>query len=105
MNKGEVTGGSRKLHNEELHELNCSRYIIRVIKIKEIEMGVARITHGRDEKYVKNFGQKPERKEPLGSRRHSFGDKITNTTFQRKCVGGVNWIYVARGRNHRQTIS
>jgi hypothetical protein len=54
--KGEVTGGWRKLHNEELHELNCSRYIIRVIKIKEVEMGGAGITHGRDEKYVKSLG-------------------------------------------------
>jgi hypothetical protein len=41
-----VTGGWRKLHNEELHELNCSRYVIRVIKIKEVEMGGAFITNG-----------------------------------------------------------
>jgi hypothetical protein len=34
---GEVTGGWRKLHNEELHELNCSRYIIRVIKSERIK--------------------------------------------------------------------
>jgi hypothetical protein len=58
-----VIGGWRKLHNEQLHELNCSRYIIRVTKIKEIEMGGACITHGRDETYLKNLGQNPEGKD------------------------------------------
>jgi hypothetical protein len=30
--KGEVTGGWRKLHNEELHNLHSSTYFVRVIK-------------------------------------------------------------------------
>jgi hypothetical protein len=31
-NRDEVTGGWRKLHNEELHNLYCSPNIIRMIK-------------------------------------------------------------------------
>jgi hypothetical protein len=71
-----VIGYWRKLHNEELHELNCSRYIIRVIKIKEVEIGRAYITHGRDEKYKECLGQNHEGKGPLGSYRHSIEDNV-----------------------------
>jgi len=31
--RGEVTGEWRKLHNEEINELDCSPNIVRVIKI------------------------------------------------------------------------
>jgi hypothetical protein len=34
--KDEVTGGGRKLHNEELHNVYSSPYIIRVIKSRRI---------------------------------------------------------------------
>jgi hypothetical protein len=32
----EVTGEWRKLHKEELHELNCSENIVRVIKLRRV---------------------------------------------------------------------
>jgi len=34
--RGEVTGEWRKLHNEELHDLYCSPYIVRMIKSRRI---------------------------------------------------------------------
>jgi hypothetical protein len=40
-----VAGGWRRLHNEELHDLCASLNIIKVIKIKEDEMGGACGTH------------------------------------------------------------
>jgi hypothetical protein len=43
----EVTGGWRKLHNEELHNLYFSQSIIRMIK--EDEIGRAYSRHGEDE--------------------------------------------------------
>jgi hypothetical protein len=45
-----VTGGWRKLHNEELHNLNSSLNIIRMIK--EDERYRACSTHGRIEMHV-----------------------------------------------------
>jgi len=50
----EVAGGWRILHNEELNNFYASPNIIRVIK--EDEMYGAYSTHGRDEKYIQNFG-------------------------------------------------
>jgi hypothetical protein len=35
----EVVGGWRKLHNEELHNLHATRNKIRVMEVKEDEMG------------------------------------------------------------------
>jgi hypothetical protein len=34
--KDEMVGGSRKLHNEERHNLHSSRSIIRIIKVRKI---------------------------------------------------------------------
>jgi hypothetical protein len=44
IKKDRVTGGWRRLHNEELHDLYCSPNIIRVI-VKEDEMGGACSTY------------------------------------------------------------
>jgi hypothetical protein len=48
--RGEVTGGSRKLHNEELHNLYASPSIIRMIK--EDEVGRACNTNGGEEECI-----------------------------------------------------
>jgi hypothetical protein len=55
--KDEVTGGWRKLHNEELHNLYSSPNIISD-QINEDEMGVVCSTHGGGEKRVQNSGWK-----------------------------------------------
>jgi hypothetical protein len=34
--RDKVMGGSRKLHNEELHNLNSSSHIIRMIKLRKM---------------------------------------------------------------------
>jgi hypothetical protein len=54
----ELTGGWRRLHNKELHNLYGSPNIIRMIKIKEYEMGRTCNTNGRDEKFIQYFGWK-----------------------------------------------
>jgi hypothetical protein len=53
-----VTGGWRKLHSEELHNLYPSPIIVKMID----GMVGACNTHGRDEKYI-HFGWKAWRKE------------------------------------------
>ena len=39
--RDEVTGEWRRLHNEELNDLYCSPSIVRVIKLRRAEMGLA----------------------------------------------------------------
>jgi hypothetical protein len=70
--RDEVTGGWRKLHNEELHGLYCSPNIVRVIKVRRIRwsghvrMGEVRgaynILVGRPADKVKLNGSEPENK-------------------------------------------
>jgi hypothetical protein len=60
-----LTGGWRKLHNEELHNLYSSPSIIRIMKSRRIRWArhVARI---REKRNVYRFSRKALRKEPLG---------------------------------------
>jgi hypothetical protein len=64
----EVAGGWRRLHNEELHNLNASLNIIRVIKSRMRWAGhIARIVEMRNA--YKILIRKPERKRQLGRQR------------------------------------
>jgi hypothetical protein len=47
-----VTGGWRKLHNEELHNLYSSPSIIRIIKSRRMGGGGTCGTNGREEELV-----------------------------------------------------
>jgi hypothetical protein len=60
--RDEVTGGWRKQHNVELHNLYSSPNIIRMITHKN-EMGRACSTHESEEECVYDFGGKARRKE------------------------------------------
>jgi hypothetical protein len=51
-----VTGGWRKLHNEELHGLYSSPSIVKSDRSKEDEMGEACVAHGGGEGCIKHFG-------------------------------------------------
>jgi hypothetical protein len=63
--KNEVTGGWRKLHNEELHSLYSSPSIIRMIKSRKVRWAghVARM--GAKRNVFRILVGKPERKRPL----------------------------------------
>jgi hypothetical protein len=71
-----VTGGWRKLHNEEPRELYSSPRIIRIIKLRRMKLAghIARIGKKRDA-YTLLVG-KPERKRQLGRPRRSWVDNI-----------------------------
>jgi hypothetical protein len=64
--KDEVTGGWRKLHNEELHGLYCSPSIIRVIKARRMRWAghVARMGEAKGAYNI--LVGKPEGRRPLG---------------------------------------
>jgi hypothetical protein len=64
--RAEVTGDWRKLHNEELHNLNSSPNIIRTLKSRKMRWAgyVARMEEKRDADRV--LVEKPEGRRPLG---------------------------------------
>jgi hypothetical protein len=74
--RGEVIGGWRKLHNEELHNLYCSPCIIRMIKSRRVRWAehVARMTGKRNAYRI--LVRKPEEKRPLGIPRRRWEDNI-----------------------------
>jgi hypothetical protein len=67
-----VTGGWRKLHNEELHDLYSSLSIIRIIKSRRISWAghVARM--GEKRNVYRLLVGKPEGKRPLGRLRRRW---------------------------------
>jgi hypothetical protein len=91
--KDEVTGGWRKLHNEELHDLCSSPSVIRFIYSWRMRcMGhVARMAEER-----LPIG-KPEGNRPLGRPRHRWIDNIKMALLEIG-LGGVDWIGLAQDR-------
>jgi hypothetical protein len=64
--KREEDGSWRKLHNDELHSLYSSPNIVRVIKVKEDEVGGTWSTHGAGEICLQNFGWEARRQKTTG---------------------------------------
>jgi hypothetical protein len=93
-----VTGGWRKLHNEELRDLYSSPSIIRIIKSKRMKWArhVARMGEKRNV-YRLLFG-KPDRKRPLGRPRRTWVDNIKIDLLE---IGWscVDWIGLAQDRD------
>jgi hypothetical protein len=76
--RDEVTGGWRKPHNEELHNLYSSPNIIRMIKSRRMRWAghVARMGEKRNIHVYRILVGKPEGKRPLGRPRRSWVDNI-----------------------------
>jgi hypothetical protein len=74
--RGEVTRERRKLHNDELHNLCFSPYIIRAIKSRKmrLEGHVARL--GKMRNAYKILIGKTEGKRPLGRHRRRWDNNI-----------------------------
>jgi hypothetical protein len=92
-----VTGGWRKLHNEELHNLYSSPIIITIIKTRRMKWveHVARM--GEKRNVYRLLVGKPEGKRPLGRRRRVWIESIEMDFIEMEW-GGVDWIGLAQDR-------
>jgi hypothetical protein len=92
-----VTGGWRKLHNEELHNLYSSPSIIITLKSRRMRWAghVARM--GEKRNVYRLLVGKPEGKRPLGRLRRRWMDNIKMDLL---VIGlnVVNWIGLAQDR-------
>jgi hypothetical protein len=96
--RDEVTGGWKRLHNEELHDFYSSPGIIRVMKaMKMIWAGhVARMGEVRGAYNI--LVGKPEGRRPLGrpKRRWEYGIKMD---LRETGFGDVDWIHLAQDKD------
>jgi hypothetical protein len=95
--RDEVTGGSRKLHNEELHNLYSSSSIVRMMASMRMTLAghVARMRPKRN--VYRILVRKPEGKIPLGRQRRRWKDNF-KMDLEGIGWGGMDWIDLAQDR-------
>jgi hypothetical protein len=101
--RDEVTGGWRKLHNEELLNLFSSPRIIRMIKSRMTRWTghVARM--GLKKNAYRILVERPEGKRPLGRPRRRLVDNIKMNLRE---IGwyGMDWIDLAQDRDRWRAL-
>jgi hypothetical protein len=70
LQRDEVTGGWRKLHNKELHDLYSSPSIIRIIKSRRMMWARHAVRMGEKRNAYMLLVRKPAQRRPLGRPRH-----------------------------------
>jgi hypothetical protein len=91
-----VTGGWRKLYNEEFHNLYSSSSIIRIIKSRRMRWAGHAARMGEKRNMYRLLVGKPEGKRPLGRPRRRWIDNIKMDLLE---IGlSVDWIGLAQDR-------
>jgi hypothetical protein len=93
-----VTGGWRKLHNEELRDLYSLPSIFRIIKSRRIRWAGHVVRMGEKRNAYRLLVVKPEGKRPLGRPRRRWLDNIKMNVLEIGW-GGVDWIGLAQERD------
>jgi hypothetical protein len=96
--KNEVTEEWRKLHSEELHDLNSSPSIIRMTKSRRMTWDEHVALKGKKINACTLLVVKPEGKRPLGRLRRKWVDNIKIGLLEIGW-GGVDWIGLAQDRD------
>jgi hypothetical protein len=97
LQRDEVTGGCRKLHNEELHNLYSSPSIIRMIKSRTMRWAGHRARMAEKRNSYRILVGKSEGKRPLGRTSRGWVDNIEMDVRERGW-GGMDWIDLAQDR-------
>jgi hypothetical protein len=94
----EVTGGWRKLHNEELHNLYSSPNVIRMTKSRRMRWAEHVARMGEKRNAYRILVGKPEGKKPLGRLRRRW---VNNIKMNLREIGldDMDWIDLAQDRN------
>jgi hypothetical protein len=92
-----VTGGWRKLHNEELHNLYCSPNIIRIIKSRRMRWAEHVARMGDNRNVYRLLVGKPKGKRPLVRPRRRWIDNI-KMDFLEIGLSVVDWIGLTQDR-------
>jgi hypothetical protein len=92
-----VTGGWRKLHTEELHNLYSSPSIIRIIKSRRMRWVAHVARMGEKRNVYRLLVGKPEGKRPLGRPRCRWMDNIKRDLLEIG-LNVLDWIGLAQDR-------
>ena len=95
LERDEVTGEWRKLHNEELNDVYFSPNIVRVIKSRRMRWAGHIARMGKSRGVFRVLVGKPEGKRPLGRPSHRWEDNI-KMDLQEVDREGMDWIDVAQ---------
>jgi hypothetical protein len=101
--RDEGTGGWRKLHNEELHNLYSSPSIMRMTKSRRMGWAVHVARMGEKRNVYRIQAEKPDGKTPLGRPRHWWVDNIEMDLRE---IGwyGMDWIDLAQDRDQWRAL-
>jgi hypothetical protein len=101
--RDQVTGGWRKLHNEELTDLYSLPNIVRVVKSRRMRWvgHVARV--GEERGVHRVLVGKPEGKRPLGRPRRRWKDNI-KMDVQKVGEGRRDWTELAQDRDRWRAL-
>jgi hypothetical protein len=101
--RDEVTGGWRKLHNEELHGLYSSPSIVRVIKARRMMRWAGHVAGMGEVRGAYILVGRPEGRRPLGRPRRRWEENI-KMDLRGIGFGGVDWSHWAQDRDRWRAL-